>query len=217
MTPQPLNAPVKPSALPVVALILGVFGFCIPPLFPIAIILAIVSLVKSSEPAFAARKTLSIITLVLGLVYVPVVGILAAIAIPNFIRYTARSKQSECKSNLKAAFFAQKSYFAEKDAWGESAQEIGFTVENRNRYAYRIGPDSVVPATLTTTPSAELEAAGLLEEVGVHGDAVTMTCAGNIDTDATLDIWSVSSEQRNVNGEVVPAGAPFNHVNDVQD
>ncbi len=217
MTPHPLTAPVKPSALPLVALILGVFGFCIPPLFPIAIILAIVSLVKSSEPAFAARKTLSIITLVLGLVYVPVVGILAAIAIPNFIRFQARSKQSECKSNLKAAFLAQQSYFAEKGAWGESAREIGFTVDGRNRYAYRIGADSVLPATLTTTPSSELEAATLLEEVGVQGDAVTMTCAGNLDNDATIDLWSVSSAQRNVNGEVVPAGAPFNHVNDVQD
>ncbi|MDP2273445.1 MAG: pilin [Archangium sp.] len=217
MTPQPLNAPVKPSALPLVALILGVFGFCIPPLFPIAIILAIVSLVKSGEPAFAARKTLSIITLVMGLVYVPVVGILAAIAIPNFIRFQARSKQAECKSNLKSAYLAQKSYFAEKDVYGESAEEIGFRVEGRNRYAYRIGADSVLPATLTTTPTAELEAAALLEEVGVHGDAVTMTCAGNIDNDATLDVWSISSEQRNVNGEVVPPGTPFNHVNDVQD
>ncbi len=220
MTPTPLNAPVKPAALPLVALILGVLGFCFPPIFPIAIILAIVSLVKSGEPAFAARKTLSIITLVMGLVYVPVVGILAAIAIPNFVRFQARAKQSECKSNLKAAFYAQKAYFADKDVWGATAKQIGFTVDGRNRYAYQIGPDSVVPAMVSTTSEAELEAGhppGLLEQVGVQGDAVLMTCAGNIDNDATIDVWSVSSAQRNVNGEVVPAGTPFNHVNDVQD
>ncbi len=220
MTPTPLNAPVKPSALPLVALILGVFGFCIPPLFPIAIILAIVSLVKSGEPAFAARKTLSIITLAMGLVYVPVVGILAAIAIPNFIRYGAKSKQSECKSNLKSAYLAQKSYFAEKDVYGETADEIGFSVEGRNRYAYRVGPDSVLPATNGTRSAAQLEAGyppGLLEQVGMQGDEVLMTCAGDIDNDATIDIWSISTAQRNVNGEVVPAGVPYNHVDDVQD
>ncbi|MDP1825329.1 MAG: pilin [Archangium sp.] len=223
MNPNPMNAPVKPAVLPVVALVLGVIGFCFPPFFLIAIVLAIVSLVKAAEPAYAARKTLAIITLVLGFVYVPVVGILAAIAIPNFIKFQARSKQSECKANLKAAFQAQKAYFAEKNTYGTTAEEIGFSLEPRNRYNYRIGPDSLIPATQTTTPSQELEAGyppGLIDLVGLHGDCadkcdVTMVCAGNVDNDPFVDVWSISTGQRTANGEVVPAGVPFNEADDL--
>lgn len=219
MTPTPDNAPAKPAALPLVALILGVIGFCFPPFFFIAIILAIVSLVKASEPAYAARKTLAIITLVLGLVYVPVVGILAAIAIPNFIRFQAKSKQSECKMNLKSAWMAQQSYRVESGKWGTSAQEIGFSPE-RTRYTYRIGPGEGLPAAISQTPDAQLEAgysARLLGEIRAEGEALTMACAGNIDNDPTIDVWSISSEQRVIDGEVVPPGNPFNEQDDVRE
>ena len=226
MTPTPMNAPPpQPAALPLIALILGVTGFCFPPLFLIAIVLAIVSLAKANEPAFAARKTLAVVTLVLGLVYVPVVGILAAIAIPNFIRFQAKSKQSECKTNLKAAYVAQKSYFAEKDDYGETAEEIGFMPEGRNRYLYRVGPDSVIPAQQSQTSAEQLEAGlppGLKNKLGVQGSCpddceVTMACAGNIDNDDTIDVWSISTAQRVVGGEVVPPGVPFNERDDVRE
>ena len=224
MTPQPMNsAPTSPAALPLVALILGVLGFCIPPLFLLAIILAIVSLAKASEPAYAARKTLAIITLVLGIVYVPVVGILAAIAIPNFIKFQARSKQSECKVNLKSAYFAQQAYFADKGDYGKTAAEIGFSPEKGNRYLYQISAEGLVPATQSTLSTADLQAGytpGLIDLVGTHGQCpdncvLTMVCAGNIDNDPTVDVWSISSQQRSIAGEVVPAGTPFHERDDV--
>ena len=198
-------------------------GFCMPPLFLVAIILAIVSLVKAGEPAYAARKTLAIITLVLGLVYVPVVGILAAIAIPNFIKFQARSKQGECKANLKSAYFAQQSYFAEKNEYGKTAAEIGFSPQKGNRYLYQISADDFVPATQTTLSTAELRAGytpGLIDLVGSHGQCpdncvLTMVCAGNIDNDATVDVWSVSSQQRSMAGEVVPPGTLFHERDDL--
>jgi type II secretory pathway pseudopilin PulG len=221
MTPNPQNAPVSPSALPVVALVLGVIGFCFPPLFLIAIILAIVSLVKSGEPAFATRKYLAVATLILGVIYIPVVGILAAIAIPNFIRFQARSKQSECKANLKSAWMAQKNYFLEKDAFGSTAEEIGFSPDGKNRYSYWVGPDSIVAATLSTTPPAELEAGFRGLQLGLEGTcpdcSVTMACAGNVDNDATVDVWSISTGQRTIEGEVVPPGQPFQHQDDIRD
>ncbi|RYZ36388.1 MAG: prepilin-type N-terminal cleavage/methylation domain-containing protein [Myxococcaceae bacterium] len=51
-------------------------------------------------------------TLIELMIVVAIIGILAAIAIPNFIRFQAKSKQSEAKTNLKAIFTAQKAYFA---------------------------------------------------------------------------------------------------------
>src|ERR1700690_2898460 len=101
MTPQPPN-PRLPSSLPIVALVFTVLGFCLPPLLIIGVILGIIALVqgKGSLPV-------AIVSVVLPVAAIPVIGILAAIAIPNFIKFQARSKQSECKTYLKSAFTAE--------------------------------------------------------------------------------------------------------------
>ena len=70
------------------------------------------------------------------MIVVAIIGILAAIAIPNFIKFQARSKQSEVKANLKSFFTAEKSVFQEKDYYTESIGEVGFSPERGNRYAY---------------------------------------------------------------------------------
>ncbi|HEY1087195.1 MAG TPA: hypothetical protein VGE37_05845, partial [Archangium sp.] len=212
----PPTPPVKPAVMPVIALVLGVLGFCLPPLFLVAVVLAIVSLVKASEPAYAARKTLAIITLVMGVVYVPVVGILAAIAIPNFIKFQARSKQTECKVNLRMALTAQQAYFSANEAWGDTAEEIGFALDGKNRYSYRVAENTIIPAAVTTISPQDLEAAfpaGVFDSE----DGIVLGCAGNIDNDKTVDVWTISSAQRTVDGELVPAGTPHQHVDDVRD
>ena len=78
-------------------------------------------------------------TLVELMIVVAIIGILAAIAIPNFIRFQARSKQSEAKTNLKAVFTGQKSRFGERDRYSDNIGEIGFAPERGNRYSYEIG------------------------------------------------------------------------------
>jgi hypothetical protein len=40
--------------------------------------------------------------------------------------------------------------------------------------------------------------------------------SGNIDDDATLDVWSISSRERVIEGKVVQAGASHCHVDDSQ-
>ena len=56
-------------------------------------------------------------TLIELMIVVAIIGILAAIAIPNFIKFQCRSKQSEAKSQLKSMYVAQESYFAEHDVY----------------------------------------------------------------------------------------------------
>ncbi len=46
-------------------------------------------------------------TLIELMIVVAIIGILAAIAIPNFLKFQAKSKQSEAKSNLGAIFTGQ--------------------------------------------------------------------------------------------------------------
>ncbi len=56
-------------------------------------------------------------TLIELMIVVAIIGILAAIAIPNFVKFQCRSKQSEAKTNLKALYVAEESYYAEQDVY----------------------------------------------------------------------------------------------------
>ncbi|MCL2012469.1 MAG: prepilin-type N-terminal cleavage/methylation domain-containing protein [Cystobacterineae bacterium] len=98
-------------------------------------------------------------TLIELMIVVAIIGVLAAIAIPNFIKFQARSKQSEAKANLKAIFTAQKAFFAENDKYSNQTGKIGFAPERGNRYAYRLdstctATESRVSGTTTAAPTA---------------------------------------------------------------
>ncbi|MFN0061987.1 MAG: hypothetical protein ACKVPX_05670 [Myxococcaceae bacterium] len=74
---------------------------------------------------------------------------LAAIAIPNFIRFQARAKQSEAKGNLKAIFTGERAYYQEKDRYSASFTAIGFAPERGNRYGYALGATATSPQVRT--------------------------------------------------------------------
>ncbi|HJO22533.1 MAG TPA: prepilin-type N-terminal cleavage/methylation domain-containing protein, partial [Myxococcota bacterium] len=52
-------------------------------------------------------------TLIELMIVVAIIGILAAIAIPNFLRFQLKAKSSEGKTNLAAIRTAEESYYAE--------------------------------------------------------------------------------------------------------
>lgn len=105
-------------------------------------------------------------TLIELMIVVAIVGILAAIAIPNFMRYQAKSKQSEAKANLRSIYTSQNTYFGEYDTYTGSIDTLGWLPEGETRYAY----------VITTADN-------------IH---YTAQASGNIDTDTTIDTWEIN-------------------------
>ncbi|MHB1845973.1 MAG: prepilin-type N-terminal cleavage/methylation domain-containing protein [Deltaproteobacteria bacterium] len=94
-------------------------------------------------------------TLIELMIVVAIIGILAALAIPNFIKFQARSRQAECRTNMKSIFTAEKSYFGDKQQYLEEANIVGFSPEMNNRYSYYLGPAAGLETRPVTGPVTE--------------------------------------------------------------
>ena len=107
-------------------------------------------------------------TLIELMIVVAIIGILAAIAIPNFMNYQCKAKQSEAKSNLGTIRTNQEAYRAEYDTYSTSLDNIGFDTTGTPRYSYTLAAGA---STFTATASAD-------DLKGTSDDVWTMTQAG---------------------------------------
>jgi len=93
------------------------------------------------------------------MIVVAIIGILAAIAIPNFIKFQAKAKQSEANSQLKAIFSAQKANFPLLGGYWSDVGAIGFSPERGNRYLYNLGATAATVAAGTIADCANADLA----------------------------------------------------------
>lgn len=182
----------------------------------------------SAAPAPRPRRQVGALVAGVGLgllVFCVLPGLVLAVVVPNFLTFGHHHAMPECKTNLKALYTAQRSYFEEKDTWGTDFVTIGFSPEVGRRYSYFMGEGAELAADRKGAMVATRAEVGPLaggRAPGVRTPCPTdcgfvAACAGNLDGDATLDVWSISSDSRAApDGTVIPAGQPYNDVNDVE-
>jgi type IV pilus assembly protein PilA len=150
-------------------------------------------------------------TLIELMIVVAIIGILAAIAIPNFLAYQAKSKQSEAKVSLGAIFTSVVAFQAESNPTTfmpvTNVQEIGWGPSGNPRYSFwyyaagavarmapLTGPQAASggcdPSTTTTTIAPLASVTGF-----------TATAKGQIDQDAVCDEWSMNDVRNLLNNQ----------------
>ncbi|MEE2959829.1 MAG: prepilin-type N-terminal cleavage/methylation domain-containing protein [Myxococcota bacterium] len=178
-------------------------------------------------------------TLIELMIVVAIIGILAAIAIPNFSRFQSRTKQAEVKTNLKSIFTAKNSQFTERRSYVcLSDCYCGWTVDGKTRYSYDCDDsgatfsDATNPDTsyyLGTTGGPNSDAiTRIIQGGGPSCDVPTITqgtffsfqigASANIDSDSFCDEWVINGGFNTAaeNARVLQEGTPQNYNNDVE-
>ncbi|MHB8783823.1 MAG: type IV pilin protein [Desulfobacteria bacterium] len=147
-------------------------------------------------------------TLIELMIVVAIIGILAAIAIPNFLKFQAKSKMSEAKTNLGAIYTGQIAYFGEQNSYGSFAS-INWSPSGTPRYHFSLTgwADNDVNnrgALIANAPVPTSWTANLNNALDSNGTAVvpiaptwdnakfTAGAGGKISTQAYSDGWSMN-------------------------
>jgi type IV pilus assembly protein PilA len=129
-------------------------------------------------------------TLLELIIVVAIIGLLAAIAIPNFFGMQKRAKTTEARSNLGVVWKLQEAYHIENETYDIPSTELppgtydgstgwtelGFFPKGTTRYEYKI----------------------------LSGDYVSFTAQakGDIDSDGQYDIWTIDEVGDLIHGRV---------------
>lgn len=123
-------------------------------------------------------------TLIELMIVVVIIGILAALAIPQFMRAGAKAKQSEAKEVLKQIYTMQRAYFIEYESYCLN----GVVADATNQTAYALLAVSIMPSarysyTMTVIGQSQF----------------TCTARANLDDDVAIDTWTIDHNGNLVN------------------
>jgi type IV pilus assembly protein PilA len=141
------------------------------------------------------RKNTKGFTLIELMIVVAIIGILAAIAIPNFLKFQAKSKQSEAKTNLKGIYTAETGYFGENNRY-DNFGAVNWEPVGTSRYQFVLA-NSLASAVDNTHRGSMSVSGGTLTWTGsanptFDNNSFTAGAAGNIDNDTGYDCWTIT-------------------------
>jgi len=110
-------------------------------------------------------------TLIELMIVVAIIGILAAIAIPEYQNHIIKSKQAEATTTLGAVYTNQLIYMSENGTYANSEAALGLAMNGKQLYS-PVAFTNVTPGTFTATITA------------------------NLDSDATVDEWVLTEANK---------------------
>jgi len=143
-------------------------------------------------------------TLVELMIVVAIIGILAAIAIPNFLNFRLKAKTSEAKSNLGAIRSTEVAYYAEWNTYvgNQAYTPVGGRASNSNKVAWDAGTRFSI---LGFAPEGNVYFDYNLEGTAYPTAGFTSSAQSDLDNDGqTARFWV-----NNTTTEVQKDGAPF--------
>ncbi|UCB51868.1 MAG: type II secretion system protein [Candidatus Zixiibacteriota bacterium] len=119
-------------------------------------------------------------TLIELMVVVVIVGVLAAMAIPRFMRTTAKSKQTEAKLILKQIYTTERAYRQERNAYypGDASTIVAQP------------GDIIAPLGVEIMPAVHYSYSITGDGTGFTATAGSKATTG-LDDDPTLDVWTI--------------------------
>ena len=134
-------------------------------------------------------------TLIELMIVVAIIGILAAIAIPNFMTYQAKARQAEVKMALGDIF--TKALLANEQNNGSyllpSIASLEYVISGTPKYSYWYaigGTPTAHPSGSTAAIPCNVNSSPAL--VAATASTFTAGARGNIDADSTCDDWIVN-------------------------
>ena len=156
------------------------------------------------------------------MIVVVIIGILSAVAVPQYQKFQAKARQSEAKANLSALYTTMQAFNSEWTQYYADFRALGYGLSGDLAYEVGFGGAGVVGPLTHPNPSFDGDPAtefnatlfltgagkGFVLKAGAKaGTASLLTtyittatgfiagAAGDIDNDATIDIWTLNQDK----------------------
>lgn len=146
-----------------------------------------------NDSAHGKRKR-RLTCLISFVIVIIILGVIAGIAIPNFLTFCAKAKQSEAKSNLGMIYTAQMAYFSETGTYAGHTetmncfQLIGWEPSGQNRYKYLCDT-----ADIQSKPQPTM--CEPYQTIMTTKEGFTAIAVANIDSDPFCDFWAINDDK----------------------